>query len=121
MKAEVDRDTRTRQIDVTIEDGPLIDVTESWHDKPRAIRADHVTIRVVDGETRRINVSGFLVKKDGSPSDSVRAKRGWGPDGYRPEERISEAPEWVQSLFTEAPSGVTGWSWHLDPSEEVTS
>lgn len=110
MKIEVTGDTTEREIRFTVEGAPDLDVTESWHSKPRIIRPDHATLRIVNDEILLIRVSGGLLRQDGTPSPSVRDKREFRKNGwYMRREQITNAPEWVQRLWVDAPTGVQTW------------
>ena len=104
-------------IQLDVEDVPDIDVTQSWHRKPRVFRPDHVTIVFSNGQISSVNVSGGLVLKSGRPSTEVRDNVRW----YSPAE-LTRMPEWVKRLVDEAPSGVTTWR-DLDTTnpDEVTA
>lgn len=107
MRAAVSRDTTDRTIEIKVADGPLLDVTRSWHTKTRLIQVQAVTIRTINGETRGIKATGGLVLKSGRTSDQRWGELSWGTGlGL---DRIDTAPEWVQILWREAPAGVTGW------------
>ena len=116
MKATVFSDVSTRKIELTLEGLPDLDITQSWHSKPRTIRPDKAIIHISSGETRSINVMGYLVKKSGQPSDSVRDNLTFTTQPYRVKERLDQAPGWVQELFTQAPLGITEFSW-VSPEE----
>lgn len=123
MKIEVQTDTTRREIGFRVTEGsaPDLDVTESWHSKPRVIRPDSGNLVIVDGEVRRITVSGGLVLKSGAASEQVRDKREWrASHAYMQRERIEDAPEWVQYIWREAQCGVTAWSYvERDNAEQV--
>lgn len=124
VKIEVCSDTSRREIRFEVTEGqaPDLDVTKEWHRSPRFIRPDKGYLVIVDGEVRRIAVAGGLVKKSGEPSDSIRDKREWRPTSgaYTLKERIEEAPDWVQEIWAQAASGVTGWTFaRTGPEGEV--
>lgn len=110
MRATVTDDITTRIIVLEVSGVPDVDVTQSWHNTPRIIRPDHVTIRIVDGEVKELKARGPLVRKSGQPGLSS-STMSWWPDGapYQ-DHRLAGAPEWVRTLWTEAPAGVTSWS-----------
>lgn len=116
MKATVTKDIGTRTIELALEGLPDLDVTESWHKDRKYIRPDKATIHIRDNETRSINVMGGVVKKSGQPSEHVRTNRTFTPRAYRIEERIEDAPGWVQELFNQAPAGITAFTW-VSPEE----
>jgi hypothetical protein len=112
IRAAVTQDTTTREITIELAGVPDLDVTQSWHSKPRIIRPSLARIRIVDHQTRHIAVKGGLVLKSGKASTEVTDSAGWRADGYLAREQIGTAPEWVQMLWREAPVGVT--TWRLD-------
>jgi hypothetical protein len=111
MRAHVVKDTGTREIELAVEGLPDLDVTESWHRKPRFIRPDKASVRLVNGQTRSIIINGYLIKASGQPSDSVRDKRVFVPNGYRTTEHLANAPGWVRELFAQAPTGIAEFTW----------
>lgn len=111
MRAHVTRDNNTRTIELEVEGLPDIDITEHYHAKPRAIRPDRARINIVDNETRSIVIYGGLVKKSGQASEHVREHTTYSRKAYRDRERLDLAPGWVKELFTQAPSGITSFSW----------
>lgn len=113
MKIEVTKDSSHRTIEFEVSQGaaPDLDVSQSWHRKPRSIRPDKGQLHIVDGEVRRIIVSGYLIKASGQPSDSVRDKWEWSRQPYRERERIENAPEWVRHIWNEAGLGMAAWSY----------
>jgi hypothetical protein len=119
MRAHVTKDTSTRTIELELEGLPDLDITQSWHSKPRAIRPDKAIIHINSGETRSINVLGYLVKKSGAPSDSVRDNLTFTTRPYRVKERLDQAPGWVRELFTQAPYGVTTFTWISEEEAQV--
>ena len=111
MRATVRHDTTERTITLEVSGVADIDATRSWHQLPRVFRPDHVTVRTVDEELREIKVSGPMVLKSGQVSASVREDWSWHPDtGWGTGDKISTAPEWVRTLATQAPAGVTSWT-----------
>lgn len=104
MNAEVKRDDVRRTIVVTVSGVPDIDITASYHKKPRHFRPDSVTIELVNGKLNALNVSGFLVLKSGGTSDSVRDNQRW----YSPRS-TDKMPPWLRRLVQEAPAGVASW------------
>lgn len=117
MRAHVKTDATVRTITIEIESGsvPDVDVTQSWHRKPRFMRPEHATLRVVDGEQTIVTISGGLVLKSGAASTEVKEKCEFRRQSYSPRDRIDSAPEWVWSLWNEAPRHVTTWR---DPAPE---
>lgn len=117
MRATVKNDRTERVITLEVSGTPDLDVTETWHHKPRTIRPDYVDITVVDGEFRRIEASGPLVKNDGTPG---RNRDTWkcAASGARYERvTLDTAPEWVRTLVREAPAGVTSWGQGVHTTE----
>jgi hypothetical protein len=109
MRAAVEKDTTVREIILKLVGVPDIDITRAWHSKPRSFRPGKAVIRIVDGETRSITVTGGLVLKSGQASTEQSGKRDWRRDSYSPEDKVSTAPGWVKILWDEAPQGVTSW------------
>jgi hypothetical protein len=118
MRASVKTDTTVRTIVIEIESGsvPDIDVTQSWHRKPRLIRPDHVVLTTVAGEQTILKISGGLVLKSGAASTEVRDTWEYRRSSYHERDRIGSAPEWVWALWNEAPRHVTTWRG-IDPAE----
>ena len=114
MKAHVISDKSTRKIELELDGLPDLDVTESWHRRPRVIRPFKATIVVSDGETRSINILGGVIKASGQPSDTVRDGRTYHIKAYREHERVENAPGWVRELFEQAPSGIVEFTWTSD-------
>lgn len=112
MQAEVSRDETVRTINIQITPGsvPDIDITQSYHRKPRVIRPDRAVIVLVDGQFSDIKVHGGLVLKSGTASLEVTDSVTWRANAYRVDQRIDIAPEWVRMLVAEAPTGVTKWT-----------
>lgn len=114
MRIEVTGDSSRREITFQIRQGtaPDLDVTESWHRKPRVIRPYKGTLVVIDGEQRRITVHGWLVLKGGRASTEIGSRREWRrtASSLLERERIENAPEWVQLVWKEAPLGIVAWS-----------
>ena len=111
MRATVKHDTTQRTIRLDVSGVPDVDATKSWNQLRRLIRPDEVWIKLVDGELREIKVSGPMVLKSGQLSASVRENWSWHPDSrWGTGDKISTAPEWVRTLATEAPNGVTSWA-----------
>jgi hypothetical protein len=117
MRAHVEKDTTVRTIVVRIEPGsvPDVDVTQSWHRKPRLIRPDHAVLTIVAGEQTILKVSGGLVLKSGRASTEVRDTQEYRRQSYHTRDRIDEAPSWAHALWNEAPRHVTSWR---DPAPE---
>lgn len=109
MRAAVTQDSTVRTIDLEVSGVPDIDVTKTWHRKPRLFRPEKVTIRVIDGETRNILIKGGLVLKSGAASTEVGESQDYRSQHYDKARRIEAAPEWVQRLWAEAPAGMTSW------------
>jgi hypothetical protein len=117
MRASVEKDMTVRTIVIAIEPGsvPDLDVTRSWHRKPRVIRPDRAVLTIVDGEQTILKVSGGLVLKSGAASTEVSDTWEWRRRGYREPDKIDSAPEWARWLWDEAPEDVTIW---LDPAPD---
>jgi hypothetical protein len=118
-RATVLTDKSTRTIELALEGMPTLNVTEEWHLQPRLIAPDKARIVVTDGEARSIYVSGYTIKKSGQPSEHVRADRTYRPKAYRETERLATAPGWVQELFSQAPNGITKFSWETTKEAQV--
>jgi hypothetical protein len=110
MRAAVTKDSTVRTIDLEVKGVPDIDVTQTWHAKPRLFRPRSVTIRVIDGETRNILIKGGLVLKSGEASAHVGESRDYRSQHYDKDRRVETAPEWVRRLWNEAPAGVISWN-----------
>lgn len=117
MRASVEKDTTVRTIKILIEPGsvPDIDVTQSWHRKPRFIRPDQAILTTVAGEQTILKVHGGLVLKSGAASTEVRDTMEWRRQSYAERDRIDSAPSWAHALWNEAPRHVTSWR---DPAPE---
>jgi hypothetical protein len=122
MRANVKTDHATRVIELDLEpDGPawdLHDVTATWRAKPRTFRPDKARLILKQGatgwEVRSISLSGQLVLKSGSTSDSRQSRDSmtWEQTGgWRKEASLTLAPEWVQEIAQQAPGGITGFIW----------
>src|SRR6188508_3668830 len=107
MRAAVTKDSTVRTIDLQVDGVPDIDVTQTWHAKPRLFRPEKVTIRVIDGETRNILIKGGLVLKSGKASTQVTESRDYRSQHYDKDRRVEAAPEWVRRLWDEVPAGIT--------------
>jgi hypothetical protein len=107
MKAATAKDTTERTIVINVVDGPVLDVTQSWHRRPRLIRVERVTVQVLNGRVRELTALGGLVLKNGRTSLGQRDRRTWASD--------NDLPEWAQRFWNEAPDGVTFWA---DGNEE---
>lgn len=116
MQAAVKKDTTVRTIQLEVQNVPDVDVTRSYHRKPRIFRPDSVTIQLVDGTVERVTVSGGLVLKSGAASTEVHEKEEWGSYSLK----LSEAPEWLALLINDAPQGVTTWRTGADAGEVQT-
>lgn len=103
MEFDIRRDTTVRTVSVEVTDGVELDVTRSWHRSRRAIKVDHVQVQIGNGDLDRVTVRGGLIRKDGTPSESVRDDQSW----YGPE--IGRAPEWVQSAAQKVLDGYRKW------------
>lgn len=111
MRAEVTRDTTTRTISLNVIGVPDIDVTRTYHRKPRIFRPDRVVIRVVNAEIHSVSASGGLVLKSGAASTEVREGWQWHPDtDFGIDSNISTAPAWVHTLVNGALVGITFWN-----------
>lgn len=109
MRASVRHDTTEWVITLEVSGVPDLDVTENWHHWPRTIRPDHVTIHLVDDRVKDLTASGPLVKRNGEPGNN-RATWRLYPTGTRYQSvTLDMAPEWVRTLWREAPAGVTSW------------
>lgn len=112
MRAAVERDTMTREIVITVKDGIELDVSETWHTRPRRIRVDTVTIRVLDGETLSIRAAGGLLLKDGRASDLQRGHKAWNHRNTTEYNNgIETAPEPIREMWRQAPAGITEYTW----------
>lgn len=110
MKASVRNKAKVETIEIGVADVADIDISEAWHRKARIIRPDQAEIRVVDGRTQIIEVTGYILLKSGQLSLETRGKATWyGNDGLIRTERINSAPAWVRMLWEEAPQGETDW------------
>ncbi len=116
MQAAVKRDTTVRTITVEVVNTPDIDVTRSYHRKPRIFRPDTVVITQVDGEIQNARVSGGLVLKSGAASTEVRESEKWHTGSWSTP-KLSDAPDWLQAIIDEAPQGVTTWRTGADAGE----
>lgn len=108
MKAELETDRTVRTIRVRISGVPDIDVTRSWHKKPRLFRPEIVNVQVVDGELSEVTVVGGLVLKSGKCSEGVTESRHYTARGWN-SDSLLQMPEWLTLLTDEAMAGVTSW------------
>lgn len=113
MRAAVEKDQTVREIVIAVGEVPDIDITQAWHSKPRVFRPYRAVIRIVDGVTRNIMVSGGMVLKSGDASTEQTGKRDWRRDAYSDSDRIESAPPWVRVLWNTAPGGMTAWQEEL--------
>jgi hypothetical protein len=103
MKAAVEKDHTDRTIAINVVDGPMLDVTQTWHRRPRLIRVERVMVRIGnDGWVRELTALGGLVLKNGQTSLGQRDRRTWASD--------NDLPEWAKRFWKEAPDGVTYWA-----------
>lgn len=105
MQAQVSHDDTRRTIVIDVSGVPDIDITRSYHKKPRGFRPDKVSLTLINGALGGVNVSGYLTLKSGGTSDLVRENQRW----YSVRE-LTELPGWLQLLIEEAPAGVTLWN-----------
>lgn len=110
MRASVRDDTTTRIITLEVSGVPDVDVTENWHHRPRMIRPDHATIRLVNGQFREFNASGPVVKVNGEPGGNRDTWKCYETGERFQRDTLDQAPEWVRTLVREAPEGVTAWT-----------
>lgn len=111
MRASVTTDTTTRTIVLEVSDVPDVDATKSWQRKARVFRPDTAVIRIVDGQVVELKTAGYMILNAGQLSTKVRETMSWHPDdGWGLGQKLSTAPDWVRTLWTEAPAGVTSWS-----------
>lgn len=108
MNAAVVEDLTERTIRIKVADGPVVDITESWHVKVRKIKVEQVVIHIYGGETHSIRVNGGMVRVDGTISDAQGGRKVWSRDRFT-YEPVDAAPAWAQKLWREAPAGVTEW------------
>lgn len=109
MRAEVTEDQTVRTITLDVQGAPDIDVTQPWHREPLICRPDQAVLTVVDGEATDIEVTGGRVLKTGVVSTQLRGQFEWQAQGPREREQIGSAPEWVRTIWEQAPAGVTSW------------
>jgi hypothetical protein len=107
MKAAVEKDHTERTIAINVVDGPVLDVTQAWHRRPRLIRVERVMVRIGNGRVRELTALGGLVLKNGQTSLGQRDRRTWTSD--------NDLPEWAERFWNQAPDGVTYWA---DGNEE---
>lgn len=109
MRANVQWDQTVRTIQIEIDPGsvPDIDITRSYHSRPRIFRPDLVTLTVTNGEVSQVNVSGGLVLKSGAASTGVRENQRW--HSLNLTLYADRIPAWVRTLMSEAPDNVTTW------------
>lgn len=105
MQAQVKSDDARRTIVIDVMDVPDIDVTRSYHKKPRVFRPDRVGMTFTNGALGGITVSGYLVLKSGGTSDVIRESQCW----YSVRDETT-MPGWLQLLIGQAPAGVTLWN-----------
>lgn len=110
MRAAVKTNRVVRTITIEVAPGsvPDIDVTMSYHRKPRIFRPDAVTVVLTDGEVSSVNVTGGLVLKSGGASTEVRENKKWY-SGEWSSAKLSTVPDWLATVVREAPAGVTSW------------
>jgi hypothetical protein len=117
MRAAVTEDHTTRVISLDVAGAPDIDVTRSYHRKPRIFRPERAWLTIHDGELRSVKVMGGLVLKSGAASTEVGESETFYPEGGWNSPKLSTAPEWVQLIVAEAPAGVTTWRTGTDAGE----
>ena len=103
LRARVSSDRTERRISIEVLDGPLLEIAGSGNHLVRKIEVDLITIRIINGETVLITVSGGMVKADGTISDLRRGTAEWRASA------VATSPEWVRRIWREAPAGVTTW------------
>jgi hypothetical protein len=111
MGARVGRDTTVRTIHIFIQAGsvPDLDITRSWHPKPRIIPPTSAMIGILDGQTKSINVTGGVILKSGVMSARTSDTQTYAVGRYSYHDRIESAPQWARQLCEEALNGVTVW------------
>lgn len=108
MKAKVQSDVTRRAIAIEVVPGsvPDIDVTMTWHKKPRLFRPDRVSLIWVDHKLSQVNISGGLVLKSGGASETVRENQRL----YRSDD-LTKLPGWLAELAESAPEGCVSWMY----------
>jgi hypothetical protein len=112
MHAQVERSITIQTIVIAVEGTLDLDITQSWHRKPRHIRPCQAEIRIVDGVVTKMLISGPLVLKSGTASTETRETATYYHEDYvTKRESISSAPGWAQMLWREAGLGGTSWTF----------
>lgn len=96
MATTVKTDTTTRVVEADVQDVPDIDVTRSYHFKPRVMRPNRITLTMINGSFARVNISGGLVLKSGAASESITVDQTW----YRGDvhRHPNNMPEWAKAF-----------------------
>lgn len=109
MRATVKNDRTERTITIGVSGVSDLDVTENWHAHERTIRPDVVIIRLVNGEVRDLTAGGPLVKRNGEPGNNRATWRCYRTGTRYQRVTLDNAPDWVRTLWNQAPAGVTSW------------
>jgi hypothetical protein len=106
LHAEVRTDETMRAIDVRVTGAAPIEnrLGATYRKRPRPFEPRSVLIEVVGGQAVNILLTGPVVLTSGSLSERDEDRDYWVAGD------IGTAPEWVQTLWREAPQGVTSWS-----------
>ena len=111
LRAKVVEDRIERTIEIEVIDGPVIDVSASWHRKVRRIQVDLLTIRTLNGQTIWLAASGGMRRVDGTTSELQRGDITWHP--HAKPGGLDLAPVWAQQIWREAPAGLTTWRFKI--------
>jgi hypothetical protein len=110
MRAAVTHDQTVRTVTIEVAGAPDIDITRSWHRKPRLIRPVTAVLEIVDGAAGTVTVHGDLVLKNGNASGAAGGNAQWSATGGYMSPSITEAPEWVRLIWNTAPGGQRDWT-----------
>lgn len=112
MRAVVKSDRTTRTIEIDLFGMPDIDVTQSYHRRTRIFRPDKARIRITDGVTVHLKVSGPLViTGDMVSARSILNKNWHRSDRMGVGEPIGKAPDWARAIWDQAGTGIKYWIW----------
>lgn len=111
MEIKIRNDETTRTITFQVNGGPVMDsYLNPWRTRQQRFRVERGRIYLVGGDIRNVSVSGPLVKKDGSDSDTVQDDARWS------ERELDRMPAWLSIVVTEAVRQVAR-EWVLDADE----
>lgn len=109
MEAKVIADTSVRTITIKVSGVPDMDAKMSWQRRSHPVRPDEVEMTIREGR-QTMRISGPVVLKSGELSERSRETIVITTDhDDTMRMHIDVAPEWVGTLWNEAPRDVKSW------------